>query len=275
MHPPVPATAQPELTPTDEVLPLDDPFLQSAELELDELTAHWAPYAARRLMTSEQMRGADRRAQRMGVPGEALMEQAGAAVAVAARAVLNSVDRPSGGLVLVLCGPGNNGGDGMVAARHLARAGIRSVVVLVSTDGQPGTRDAVANWQRLSGLAEVERIHAAAGHDVSILLNGLERAALVIDGLLGTGVRGSLREPIRAAVELCLRARTAGVPILALDTPTSVDLSSGLPSDPVVRADVTVTFHRPKEGLTTRLGSLLAGRVLVAPIGIPLAADPR
>jgi NAD(P)H-hydrate epimerase len=62
--------------------------------------------------------------------------------------------------------------------------------------------------------------------------------------------------------------------VLAIDTPTALDLTSGMPSDPVVRADVTVTFHRPKEGLRTRYGRLLAGRVLVAPIGIPVQADP-
>ncbi len=63
------------------------------------------------------------------------------------------------------------------------------------------------------------------------------------------------------------------VPILAIDTPTALDLTSGEPSDPNVHADLTVTFHRPKEGLLTRTGRVLAGRVLVAPIGIPVEAD--
>ena len=62
-------------------------------------------------------------------------------------------------------------------------------------------------------------------------------------------------------------------PVLAVDTPTAVDLSSGQPSDPAVRADLTITFHRPKTGLRTKLGAALAGRVLVAPIGIPTEAD--
>ena len=107
-----------------------------------------------------------------------------------------------------------------------------------------------------------------------MLAKGIERASLVIDALLGTGVRGTLREPIRSAVELARLAREAGVPVLAVDTPTALDLSSGTPSDPNVRADATVTFHRPKEGLLARAGEALAGRVLVAPIGIPSAADP-
>ena len=106
-----------------------------------------------------------------------------------------------------------------------------------------------------------------------MLGHGVERAAIVVDALLGTGVRGLLREPVRSAVELANRARAAGVPVLAVDCPTAVDLSSGELSDPVVRADVTVTFHRPKAGLLTRRGAAVAGRVLVAPIGIPPGAD--
>jgi NAD(P)H-hydrate epimerase len=175
--------------------------------------------------------------------------------------------------VLVLAGPGNNGGDAFVCARRLADAGLRSYVVLVSTATRPSTPDAAANWDRLDGVALVQRMHAASGHDADILLNGIERAALVIDGLLGTGVRGVLREPIAQAVDLCLAARRLGVPILSIDAPTALDLTSGEPSDPNVHADLTVTFHRPKEGLLTRTGRVLAGRVLVAPIGIPVEAD--
>jgi NAD(P)H-hydrate epimerase len=108
---------------------------------------------------------------------------------------------------------------------------------------------------------------------VIILGQGVEKAAVVVDALLGTGVEGPLREPIRAAVDLIGRARRAGVPILAVDTPTSVDLTSGDLSDPVVQAHVTVTFHRPKSGLLAKRGAAVAGRVLVAPIGIPQDAD--
>ena len=134
-------------------------------------------------------------------------------------------------------------------------------------------RAAAANWDALDDDGRIEKMHAAGAHDVALLLNGIGRAALVVDALLGTGVQGVLREPINEAVELCLAARRAGVPVLAVDTPTALDLSSGAPSEPNVRADVTVTFHRPKEGLLTRTGRALAGRVLVAPIGIPVKAD--
>jgi len=261
------------LTSREPPLPAEDSYLSDQELDLDALAAHWAPFAARRAMTAEEMRGADRRAQRMGVSGRELMEQAGTAVAAAARALLKSADRPLSAAVLILAGPGNNGGDAFVAARHLGEAGLRTAVVLVTSESRPGTADAGANWRRLNGREQVERMHATTARDVNMLLNGLERAALVIDGLLGTGVSGSLRDPVAEAVELCLRARQLGVPILAIDTPTALDLTSGAPSDPNVRADVTVTFHRPKHGLASHTGRALAGRVLVAPIGIPPQAD--
>lgn len=255
-------------------LPLDDAVLAQADLDLATLVHHWAPRGGLVPMTAEAMRGADLRTQRLGTPGERLMEQAGAAVAAVARATLRSSGRPASGVVLILCGPGNNGGDGLVAARLLALAGLRTAAVLVSSADGPGTPDAAHNWGRLDGVAGAERIHVATAHDVAMLHNGLARASLVVDALLGTGVRGLLREPIRTAVDLINRGRTLGVPVVAVDTPTALDLTSGEPSEPVVRADVTVTFHRPKQGLRTRVGAALAGHVLVAPIGIVHQADP-
>ena len=256
-----------------EVLPTQDARLQDPDLDLDKLVTLWAARAALSPISAEAMRGADLRAQRLGVSGDALMEEAGAAVAAVARAMLGVGPARRTGPILVLVGPGNNGGDGLVAARLLAGDDIRSVVVLAASDGRPTTTDALLNWDRLDGLEPVERIHAATSREVRLLLNGIERAGLVIDALLGTGVRGALRDPIVAGVEVCVRAHASGVPVLAVDTPTSVDLSSGVPSDPVVQADVTVTFHRPKTGLLGRDAARLAGRVLVAPIGIPFDAD--
>jgi NAD(P)H-hydrate epimerase len=252
-------------------LPADDPGL--FELDLDGLAARWAAAMSRAPMTAAEMMGADAKAQRSGVPGMRLMENAGTAVAAAARALAVAAGRWGSGPVLVLGGPGNNGGDGFVAARRLAAHGARVVVALVASEGRPTTPDAARNWDRLAHLAGVERVHLPVARDVTILGQGVERAPVVVDALLGTGVRGVLREPVRAAVELVNRARAAGVPVLAVDCPTAVDLTSGDLSDPVVRADVTVTFHRPKTGLLARRGAAVAGRVLVAPIGIPPEAD--
>jgi NAD(P)H-hydrate epimerase len=255
------------------LLPTTDPLLADQALDLPKLSRHWRIFATRPAMSGEAMRGADTRAHRQGVPSERLMGEAGFAVAAVVRALLVTTERVDHGPVLVLIGPGNNGGDGSVAARHLAAAGLRTVCVFVASEETPSTPDARAAWEQLDGTS-VERIHATNERDVRYLTAGIERAAVIVDALLGSGVHGPLREPIRTAVDLVNRARAEGVPVVAVDTPTAVDLTSGAASDPVVRADLTVTFHRPKLGHATRDGRALAGRVLVAPIGIPPTADP-
>lgn len=260
---PAPAPAPP--------LPADDPLLFT--LDLRGLRTRWADAAARPPMSAEAMRGADRRAQALGVPGHRLMEHAGTAVAAAVKAIAEDQERWGRGPILVLAGPGNNGGDGFVAARRLARAGSDVVVAFVAPEARPSGADAARYWDRLEGDHRVTRVHTPVARDVAILAQGIEKAAVVVDALLGTGVRGVLREPVRSAVDAVMRARAAGIPIVAVDTPTALDLSSGEPSDPVVVADLTVTFHRPKTGLLTRRGRAFAGRVLVAPIGIPPEAD--
>jgi NAD(P)H-hydrate epimerase len=258
-------------TSADVPLPADDPEL--FELDLRGLRRRWAESAARTAIGAEAMRGADRRAQSMGVPAHRLMEHAGTAVAAAVKAIAQDQGRWGSGPILVLVGPGNNGGDGLVAARRLARAGADVVVALVSSEARPTGPEAVRNWDRLDGDHRVTRVHAAVARDVAILGQGLEKVTVVVDALLGSGVRGELREPVRSGVAIARRARAVGIPVVAVDTPTAVDLSSGEPSEPAVAADLTVTFHRPKTGLLTRRGSALAGRVLVAPIGIPADAD--
>lgn len=254
-----------------EILPADDPEL--FELDLRGLRAHWAATANRPPMTAAAMTGADRRAQALGIPGGQLMEHAGTAVAAAAHALAEETGRLSKGPIVILCGPGNNGGDGLVAARRLAERGVRVVVALVASESRPGTPDAARNWERVVRNERITVVHAPVARDVALFGRGMEKAAVVVDALLGTGVTGPLREPIRSAVELINHARQALVPVLAVDTPTAIDLTSGDPSEPAVRADVTITFHRPKTGLLTKAGKAHAGKVLVAPIGIPPAAD--
>jgi NAD(P)H-hydrate epimerase len=252
-------------------LPADDTELMG--LDLRALRRRWAGAAARSPIGVEAMAGADKRAQLRGVPGQRLMEHAGAAVAAATMAIGEATERWKKGAILVLCGPGNNGGDGFVAARYLARAGAEVAAVLVSGAARPSTPDAGRNWDRLDREPRVTRIHASSAADLRVLARDVDKASIVVDALLGTGGIGELRDPIRTAVEVILKARAAKVPVVAIDTPTGVDLTSGDASRPVVRADLTVTFHRPKTGLLTKRGAALAGKVLVAPIGIPKEAD--
>lgn len=251
-------------------LPADDPSI--FEMDLRGLRTGWAAQAALPPISAETMVGADARAQALGFPQDRLMEHAGTAVAAAVRALAVDLDRWGTGPIVILCGPGNNGGDGYVAARRLALAGAQVIVAVVATDTHP-TGASGKNWDRIARDAGIAKVHMPVPRDIAIFGKDIAKSAVVVDALLGTGVRGALRQPIRAAVELIATARAAGVPIVAVDTPTAMDLSSGEPSDPVVHADLTVTFHRAKTGLMTRQGAAYAGRVLVAPIGIPAGAD--
>ena len=252
-------------------LPADDPAI--FEMDLRGLRLHWAARAALPAISAETMTGVDRRAQSLGVPGGRLMEHAGTAVAAAVKALAVDLGRWGTGPIVILCGPGNNGGDGYVAARRLALDGASVVLAVVAAEGRPSGADSARNWDRVARDAGIVKVHAPVARDVAMFGLGIDKAAVVVDALLGTGVRGALREPIREGVEVIGRARAGGVPIVAVDTPTAVDLSSGEPSDPAVVADLTVTFHRPKTGLLTRRGARYAGKVLVAPIGIPAEAD--
>lgn len=253
------------------VLPANDPAI--FELDLRGLRRHWAASAALSPISAEAMTGADRRAQALGIPEERLMEHAGTAVAAAVRALAVDLGRWGTGPIVILCGPGNNGGDGLVAARRLALAGATVIVGLVATEARPRGATSARNWDRIARDTGITKAHLPVARDLLTFGNGINKAAVIVDALLGTGVLGVLREPIRSAVQLIARAGAAGVPIVAVDTPTAIDLSSGEASDPAVRADLTVTFHRPKTGLLTRRGGAHAGKILVAPIGIPLDAD--
>jgi hydroxyethylthiazole kinase-like uncharacterized protein yjeF len=259
-------------TPIDATpLPADDPSIFDADLR--GLRRRWAAQASLPPISAQTMTGMDRRAEALGYPELRLMEHAGTAVAAAVRALANDVGRWGSGPIVILCGPGNNGGDGFVAARRLALNGGTVIVAVVASEARPSGASAARNWDRIARDEGITKVHLAVARDVAMFGQGIEKAAVVVDALLGTGVRGALREPIRTAVEVIAKARAAGVPIVAVDTPTAIDLSSGEPSDPAVHADLTVTFHRPKTGLLTRRGAAYAGKVLVAPIGIPADAD--
>jgi len=248
------------------------------------------------LIGGAEMATIDENAQQLGLAQDALMESAGAAVAEVALAELargaEEIRGPGGlvaepALTAVLCGTGNNGGDGFVTARRLAATGQRVVAVLVGDPGriaaEAGRAATAHNWTVLQAMASAGSLELFVAPTPELVLQlrpRLSPASLVIDALLGSGAAGPLREPISTAVDLVNAIRThavaAGRPcsVVAVDTPTLIDLTDGSRSSPVVAADATVTFHRAKAGFALdRESRRLAGRYFVAPIGIPLEAE--
>ena len=206
------------------------------------------------LPDAEQQRALDAWAiETLGIPGLDLMERAGAAVADACIALV-----PEGELAVV-CGGGNNGGDGFVVARHLLEQGRRVRVLLLAPD-TAYTGDAKTNLERVP----TEQVHLFTPE----LLEGVSG---VIDAMLGTGFSGEPREPISGAISAINAAREAdpALTVIACDVPSGVDASSGEVVGEAVWADRTITFHAAKPGLMIAPGKRHAGRVTVIDIGIP------
>jgi len=133
----------------------------------------------------------DRRAQALGIPELRLMEHAGTAVAAAVRALATDLGRWETGPVVILCGPGNNGGDGYVAARRLALNGGSVVVASVDGEMRPKGASAARNWDRVANDRGIRLVHLPVARDALMFGQGIDKAAVVVDALLGTGVRGS------------------------------------------------------------------------------------
>jgi NAD(P)H-hydrate epimerase len=226
------------------------------------------------LPDAEQMRAVDRWAIDVrGVDGLQLMERAGAGVA---RAVERLV---SDGPVGVVCGKGNNGGDGLVAARLLREAG-REVTVVCVAAPQELSPDARVNLERLPGQppvrldgapwapGEPDRSSARAGQGAPTLA----RAAVLVDALLGTGFQGEPRGAVADAIDAI---NSAGARVVSVDVPSGVDASTGVIGGLTVSASVTVTFHAAKPGLWIYPGKEHAGVVETIDIGIPRGAPDQ
>jgi len=208
------------------------------------------------LYTADEMRAVDAAAiGELGIPGAVLMERAGLA---AADEILRL---GTGTRAAVVCGAGNNGGDGFVVARHLHDAGWE-VECLLAGDVKKLPPDARLNHDVAKRLG----IPIAGG----VRRTRLTRADVVVDALLGTGFRGAPRGAVASAIE-AMRP-PIGV-VVSLDVPSGVDGSTGIVAGPVVRADVTVCFHGRKLGTAIEPGRSAACRVVVAGIGIPREAE--
>jgi NAD(P)H-hydrate epimerase len=214
--------------------------------------------------TRDEVRAFDRYSiETLGVPSIALMENAGRQIADAARRMIEGLADPR---VLVLAGRGNNGGDGFVVARHLAIDGIRAEVAVVAPRDQiQGDADINLKILERMGLA-ILCLDGPAEDIVRQLGPRLEKADLVVDGLLGTGAKGSIREPYASVITA---VNAAGRPVLAVDIPSGLDCDTGQPLGPTIRASRTVTMAAIKSGFTAPNAAAYTGSVLLADIGVP------
>lgn len=231
------------------------------------------------ILTREQVRRLDvLAATELGIPTLLLMENAAISLARVALEML-----PEGGdfepQVGILCGPGNNGGDGFALARHLVSAGV-DVIVAATAPRQRYAGDALVNLQIIERMGvPIDHLweRDPAGNLTELFhCDGVEpwdTIGLIVDGLLGTGSTSPVREPVSSVVRWINRQRRAeGVPVLAIDIPTGLDADTGAPlgdEEDVVRATRTVTLGAMKPGLAVRGAQPFVGRVSVADLGLP------
>ena len=204
-------------------------------------------------ITPTQMIEVDRRmVANYGISLVQMMENAGRSLAELTRQLL--AGRVAGRQIAVLCGPGNNGGGGMVAARHLQNWGATVQVSLIG--GPSRLKEVLAQqWRTLGtlGLATLDE-------------PDIHRADVIVDALIGYGLAGKVRTPID---EWIGKVNDARHPVLSLDSPSGLDMTTGQPGNACVRATATLTLALPKTGLLTQQARPYVGRLYLADIGVP------
>jgi len=215
-----------------------------------------------KILTSTQVRRVEEDCARLGIPSSVLMENAGEAVAAEVRKILGAVDRQH---ILILIGPGNNGGDGLVAARHLHDWGARVSLCLL---GQRSPHDPNLKVVRERGITCIE---VTQDKQWQKLDEALSSAVTVVDALFGTGKSRPLRGVFSEVLERVANAKKKrrGLLIVALDLPSGLDADTGSVDPACLYASHTITLGFPKPGLFNSPGAARAGRLTVADIGIP------
>jgi len=210
-------------------------------------------------ITVKQMMQIEENGHQMGFKRNFMMENAGASVA---RYLLEKFPDISSKKILVFAGLGNNGGDALVVARHLAGFGSDIKVLLLGNPDKIKTDEARTNWSILEKMNSIDLVIAS---DVS----GLDlNADVVVDGILGTGISGKIREPYASAIDSINKLNAFKI---AIDIPSGLDPDTGNTNDKCVKADTTITFHKMKVGMPKRKD--MCGIIMVEKIGIPPEAE--
>jgi NAD(P)H-hydrate epimerase len=226
-------------------------------------------------ISSEEVSILDNNAEWLGIPKSHLMECAGYSFAME---IVTRYGLDEKSKIVIFCGTGNNGGDGFVIARHLSSFGMKSLVVLMGMPEKIRTQEAKLNWNIISN-------HLTHSIQIEIITNTKEITKLkksilekkyniLIDGLLGTGIKGKIREPISSAINMIngiKEKNKVSINIISIDVPSGLDPNTGEVSDKAIKADLVVTFHRKKLGMEEQTEYIK--EICVKSIGIPKEAS--
>ena len=209
-------------------------------------------------ITVKQMMQIEENGHQMGFLRKFMMENAGASAVKRLDQKFENIDSKN---ILIFAGLGNNGGDAFVIARHLAGHGSKVTVVLLGFPEKIKTEEGRWNWELLEKMKSIKLI---TGEKISFDFN----ADIIVDGILGTGISGDIREPYASAMKF---VNDSNAFKLAVDVPSGLDPDTGNTSNVFVSVDVTVTFHKMKIGMPKRKD--LCGLIYVEKIGIPPEAE--
>jgi len=225
-------------------------------------------------ISSDELSILDNNSEWLGIPKSHLMECAGYifATEIIAQGFLKENSK-----VAIFCGTGNNGGDGFVVARHLSSMGVKVLVILVGTPDKIRTKEAQLNWDIIfrNLTYSIKTVSIKDSTDAKVIMKIIEKDqsySLIVDALLGTGIKGQIREPISSTIDTINSIRekeNERIKIASIDVPSGVDPDTGKISDKAVNPDLVITFHRIKKGLK-KTGKY---HVIEKSIGIPPEAS--
>ena len=215
----------------------------------------------------------DNNSEWLGIPKSHLMECAGYSLTVE---VVSKYNLDGKSKVAIFCGTGNNGGDGFVMARHLSSFGVKALVLLVGITEKIRTDEAKLNWkiisENLTHSVHIKIIKDSSEMTAVKKVIQVENYNIIIDGLLGTGIEGKIREPISSAIDAINSLKEKGkVKVVSIDVPSGLNPNTGDVSDKAVKSDLVVTFHRAKKGMESQTKYIKD--IVVKSIGIPEEAS--
>jgi len=209
-------------------------------------------------ITVTQMYQIENNGHNMGFLKKFMMENAGAA---AVRRLIEKLGNVESKTILIFVGMGNNGGDGLVMARHLAGHSAHTIVVLLGSPENIKTEESNWNWSILKKMPSVKLV-TGNNLDFDFIPD------VIVDGILGTGISGEIREPYASAINYINNTKCFK---FAVDVPSGLDPQTGNTANIFVKSDMTVTFHKMKQGIPKRKD--LTGELYVEKIGIPPEAE--
>ncbi len=209
-------------------------------------------------ITVDQMYNIENKGHDMGFLKKFMMENAGAA---AVRRLVEKLETVESKNILIFVGMGNNGGDGLVMARHLAGYGAKVTVILLGTPEKIKTEESNWNWSILQKMPSVKLMSGDS-------LDFNFKPDVIVDGILGTGITGEIREPYASAINYINQTDCFK---FAVDVPSGLDPQTGETANIFTKCNMTVTFHKMKQGIPKRKD--LTGELFAEKIGIPPEAE--